>query len=278
MAVYAIGDIQGCYEELRQLLDLLHFDPVHDRVLFTGDLVNRGPDSLSVLRFVRSLGERAVTVLGNHDLHLLAIAAGVRHTKKNDTLAAILAAPDRDELLDWLRRRPLAHRDAETGWLLIHAGLVPQWSGEQALVLAREVERVLASSEAGEFYRNMYGDQPCRWEDDLAGWPRLRFITNVLTRTRYCRPDGTLDFTENGAPSDTLPPLLPWFRVAGRRSADDRVVFGHWSTLGYLRENGVLALDGGCLWGGLLVAARLDQVQPAPVTLACGAKQPIGTP
>jgi len=144
--------------------------------------------------------------------------------------------------------------------------------------LAREVEQVLASSEAKEFYRNMYGDQPERWDDGLTGWPRLRFITNVFTRMRYCHPDGTLDLARKGAPAAIRPPLAPWFRVSGRRNADDRIVFGHWSTLGYLRENGVLALDGGCLWGGLLVAARLDQARPAPVTLDCEAKQPIGTP
>jgi bis(5'-nucleosyl)-tetraphosphatase (symmetrical) len=277
VALYAIGDIQGCFAELRQLLDLLHFDSA-DRVLFTGDLVNRGPDSLAVLRFVRSLGERAVTVLGNHDLHLLAIASGARRGKKNDTLAPVLNAPDRAELLDWLRRRPMAYRDPETGWLLVHAGLVPQWDGEQALALAREVEQVLASHDADDFYRNMYGDEPRRWDEDLSGWPRLRFITNVLTRTRYCRPDGTLDLAQKGPLSDTPAPLLPWFRVPGRRSSDERVAFGHWSALGYLRENGVLALDGGCLWGGQLVAVRLDQEQAGPVTLACGAKQPIGTP
>lgn len=278
MAVYGVGDVQGCYDELRRLLDVLRFDPASDRLLFTGDLVNRGPNSLAVLQFVRSLGDRAIVVLGNHDLHLLAVATGAGRIKRRDTLKEILESSERDELLDWLRHRPLAYRDPETGYLLVHAGLPPQWDVDQALALAREVEAVLARPGNDDFYHHMYGDQPHRWDDNLTGWPRLRFITNALTRLRYCYKNGDVDFSEKGAPTQVKPPLLPWFRMANRRSWGEAIVFGHWSTLGYLRENGVLSLDGGCLWGGELVAARLDQPAAAPIRVSCEAKQAIGTP
>jgi bis(5'-nucleosyl)-tetraphosphatase (symmetrical) len=278
MAVYGIGDIQGCYDELRQLLDRLEFDSSSDRLLLTGDLVNRGPDSLAVLRFVRSLGDCATTVLGNHDLHLLAIAEGVGRLKRHDTVSDVLESGERDELLAWLRQQPLAWRDEETGWLLVHAGLVPQWTGDQTLGLSDEVEAMLRGPDYREFFRNMYGNEPDLWDERLSGWPRLRFITNALTRLRYCDAAGRVDFVHKEGPDRAPAELLPWFRVPGRRCAGERVVFGHWSTLGYLRENGVLALDDGCLWGGRLVAVRLDEPESEPVRIDCRAKQAVGTP
>lgn len=278
MAVYGIGDVQGCFAEFRQLLERLDFDPSSDRLLLTGDLVNRGPNSLAVLKYVRSLGERAITVLGNHDLHLLAIADGASRLKSKDTVSDILDSSERDELLAWLRQQPLAYRDRETGHLLVHAGLVPQWDSEQALAFSAEVEAALQGPDHGKFFRNMYGNEPDHWDPDLKGWPRLRFITNVLTRLRYCDSSGRVDFLHKEGPDRAPSHLLPWFRVPARRSAGEAVVFGHWSTLGYLRENGVVALDDGCLWGGRLVAVRLDVPGGEPVRIDCRAKQAIGTP
>jgi bis(5'-nucleosyl)-tetraphosphatase (symmetrical) len=265
MAVYAIGDVQGCFAELQRLLEKLHFDPAADRLWFTGDLVNRGPRSLETLRFVRALGDAAVTVLGNHDLHLLAVAHGVSRTRRRDTFGDVLGAPDRDELLDWLRRQPLLHR--EGGFYLIHAGLPPQWSAEEAERHAAEVEAVLAGEDYPEFFRHMYGDQPDLWSDSLEGWDRLRFITNCLTRIRYCEHDGRVDFKQKGAPGSQPPLLMPWFAVPERRSKGENILFGHWSTLGFYAEQGVFCLDTGCLWGGELTALRLD-----------GERQRIGVP
>jgi bis(5'-nucleosyl)-tetraphosphatase (symmetrical) len=256
MAVYAIGDVQGCFAELRQLLEKVHFDPVADRLWFTGDLVNRGPRSLETLRFVRALGDRAVTVLGNHDLHLLAVAHGVSRTRHHDTFGDVLGAQDRDELLDWLRRRPLLH--GEGGFYLIHAGLPPQWTLEQAAALAAEVEAVLAGEAYPEFFRHMYGDRPDLWSDALEGWDRLRVIVNGLTRLRYCEPDGRLDYRQKGPPGSQPAPLVPWFEAPERQSRDAQVIFGHWSTLGFYAGNGVVCLDTGCLWGGELTALRLE--------------------
>jgi bis(5'-nucleosyl)-tetraphosphatase (symmetrical) len=256
MAIYAIGDVQGCFAELQCLLEKLHFDPAADRLWFTGDLVNRGPQSLETLRFVRSLGNAAVTVLGNHDLHLLAVAHGVSRTKHRDTFGDVLGAPDRDELLDWLRRRPLLHR--EGGFYLIHAGLPPQWSAEEAERHAAEVEAVLVGENYPEFFRHMYGDQPDLWSDSLTGWDRLRFVTNCLTRLRYCGRDGRVDLKQKGAPGSQPPSLMPWFAVPERRSQGANILFGHWSTLGFHAEQGVFCLDTGCLWGGELTALRLD--------------------
>lgn len=256
MAIYAIGDVQGCHTELRLLLDACRFDPARDQVWFTGDLVNRGPHSLETLRLIRSLGEAAVAVLGNHDLHLLAVAHGVSRTKHKDTFGDVLGAADRDELLDWLRRRPLLHRAGEL--YLIHAGLPPQWSVDAAARHAREVETVLAGEQAEELFRQMYGDQPDIWSETLAGWGRLRFITNCLTRMRYCDRQGRLDFHQKGGPGSQPPHLLPWFQVPGRASAGTRILFGHWSTLGFYDADEVVCLDTGCLWGGELTALRLD--------------------
>lgn len=262
MAVYAIGDIQGCYAELMRLLDTLQFDESADQLWLTGDLVNRGPDSLRVLRFVHALSERApaavVTVLGNHDLHLLAVAEGVGRRHRSDTLDEILAAPDRDTLLHWLRQQPLLHTDAALGFSLIHAGLPPQWSLAEARQYAAEVETMLRGDQYSEFFGNMYGDEPAQWSTALTGWARLRFITNCFTRLRYCDAAGRLALQDKGAPGTQSAGLVPWFEVAERRSQESRIIFGHWSTLGLHRDNNVVSLDTGCLWGEQLTALQLD--------------------
>lgn len=262
MATYAIGDIQGCYCELRALLDRIGFDPAVDRLWSVGDLVNRGPDSLAVLRFVRGLGSAAVAILGNHDLHLLACAWAERKPHRLDTLAAILHAPDREPLLDWLSARPLLHHDPEFGVAMVHAGLPPEWSLAEALRCAQEMETVLRSDDRAEFMRHMYGDEPDRWSGNLTGWGRLRFIVNSFTRLRYCTIDGRLDLKVKAAPGAQPPDLLPWYAVPGRASRDTRILFGHWATLGLAAEataaHNVVHLDTGCVWGGRLSALRLD--------------------
>lgn len=258
MAVFAIGDIQGCFDELKQLLDRIHFDAAEDSLWFTGDLVNRGPQSLETLRFVKELGEHAVCVLGNHDLHLLAVAAGTAEAKKGDTLDEVLAAPDRDELLDWLRHLPLLHHDKALGYTLVHAGLPPQWDLRLAESAARELEAVLRGSKHREFFLHMYGNEPRRWSPDLTGKDRLRFMVNCFTRLRYCSPEGDLDLKSKGAPGSQPQGFLPWFEVPGRRSAGLHILFGHWSTMGESPGRNVHALDTGCVWGGRLTALRLD--------------------
>ncbi|HET7394834.1 MAG TPA: symmetrical bis(5'-nucleosyl)-tetraphosphatase [Gammaproteobacteria bacterium] len=258
MAIFAIGDVQGCYDDLRRLLDRLAFNPAEDRLWLTGDLVNRGPKSLETLRFAKGLGERAVCVLGNHDLHLLALAAGHARMRPNDTLDAILAAQDRDDLLTWLRTRPLLHHDAALGYTLVHAGLPPQWDLATAQNCARELEAVLRGPEAGEFFAHMYGDQPDRWSTGLAGMDRLRYIVNCFTRLRYVGPEGQLDLKQKGKPGSQPAGLIPWFEAPRRASAKLHILFGHWSTLGEVRDQNVYALDTGCVWGGKLSALRLD--------------------
>lgn len=253
----AIGDVQGCLTELTQLLELCAFDRARDQLWFVGDLVNRGPESLGVLRFVRSLGDSAKVVLGNHDLHLLALAFGssARKRRDGDTLDEILEAPDRDSLLNWLITRPLAI--AEGSDLMVHAGLAPTWSVPQTLELAAEVEYELQRDPAALF-DHMYGDEPRRWSSSLEGFDRWRLVINTLTRMRYCRADGRIDLKMKGAPGSQKAGWLPWFDVTPRASADRRVIFGHWSTLGLLDRTDVLALDTGCVWGGSLTAACLD--------------------
>jgi bis(5'-nucleosyl)-tetraphosphatase (symmetrical) len=267
---YAIGDVQGCYEELRALLAQLKFSPDSDRVWFVGDLVNRGPQSLEVLRFVRALGDNAVVVLGNHDLHLLAIACGSRRKRKSDTLDEVLAAPDRDILLEWLITRPLAHFD-EHGDLMVHAGLVPQWTVGMAIELAREVESALRTDPRALF-ENMYGDEPTRWSDALSGMDRLRFAINVLTRLRVCTSEGQIDLKMKGKPPRGHPTLRPWFELENRQSAAARIVFGHWSALGVVVRTDVVGLDSGCVWGGALTALDLDTDRP-PVSVSCAGYQ-----
>lgn len=258
MAVYAIGDVQGCYDPLQRLLAGLRFDPGQDVLWLVGDLVNRGPQSLQVLRLLRSLGDSAICVLGNHDLTLLAVAAGCRLTRAKDTFHEVLSAPDGEELIAWLRRRPLLHHDPGLGFTMVHAGLAPQWDLAQALSAAAEVEGTLRGSDYQAFLARMFGNEPRLWRDGLQGVERLRFITNCLTRIRYCTPEGALNLKQKGPPGSQSPGLLPWFHVPGRRNAGLNIVFGHWSTLGYYREPGVYALESGCYWGNTLTALRLD--------------------
>ncbi len=263
MATYAIGDIQGCYDELLALLEHIGFNPNRDVTWFTGDLVNRGPKSLEVLRFVRDLGGSAITVLGNHDMHLLAVAAGqTSRPRRKDTLDAVLSAPDREQLLTWLRHRPLLHHDPDLGYTLIHAGLPPQWDLATARARALEIEKELRGDHSMEFFTHMYGDLPDTWDDGLQGWDRLRFITNCFARLRYCDLNGRLDMHDNGPPGSQRPGNLPWFEAPGRASSGESIIFGHWSTLQLNTqvdpEHRVHPLDHGCLWGGPLVAMRLD--------------------
>ena len=258
MAVYAVGDVQGCYDQLRRLVDRLAFDPDQDCLWLTGDLVNRGAGSLDVLRYVRSLGSAAISVLGNHDLTLLAVRHGQVKLRKKDTFGDVLGAEDCDELLHWLRHRPMVHRDATLGWTMVHAGFVPQWDIELALACAGELERVLRSASFRAFLGHMYGDVPDQWSDDLEGFDRLRFITNCLTRLRFCDLQGRIAMKEKGEPGSQPAEFHPWFDVTWRRTAGESIVFGHWAMLGLHLGERVLGLDTGCAWGGRLSAARLD--------------------
>ena len=256
MSIYAIGDIQGCYDELQRLLEDIRFDAGRDELWFVGDLVNRGPGSLEVLRLVKSLGDSAITVLGNHDLHLLAVAEGIGELHRTDTLDAILNAPDRDELLHWLRYQRLLHADG--GNVLVHAGLLPQWTVAQAHALAHEVEAALRSDDYAVFLKKMYGNSPQCWDDGLEGYKRLRIIVNAFTRLRVCTPQGEMEFRFKGEVQDIPAGLLPWFDLPQRRSQDATVIFGHWSALGLRVEPNLIALDTGCLWGGPMTAIRLE--------------------
>ncbi|EIJ43231.1 symmetrical bis(5'-nucleosyl)-tetraphosphatase [Beggiatoa alba B18LD] len=264
MSTYAIGDIQGCYQQLQALLALIQFNPEHDKLWFTGDLVNRGPQSLEVLRFVKGLGDKAVTVLGNHDMHLLFIANGhPDRLKAEDTLEPILQAPDRDELLDWLRHSPIMYHDEKLGFSLVHAGLVPQWDLTQARACAQEVEEILRSPHYGEYLHHIHGNKPNQWSDKLKGYDRLRFILSCFTRLRYCNKDGVLNMKKKNAPETNDPhdPDQPWFLIPNRASQDMRIIFGHWATLGLYISDNIFALDTGCLWGGCLTAMRLEDKQ-----------------
>jgi len=259
MATYAIGDLQGCFTEFSRLLEHLGFSAKRDRLWLVGDLVNRGPNSLEVLRFVKGLGERAVTVLGNHDLHLVMQSEGNGKVSREDTLASVLSAPDRDELLAWLRAQPLFHVEDE--YAMVHAGLLPQWDVVQATELSNETSAALTSPNYRDFLANMWGSEPTSWRDDLKGWDRLRVVVNAMTRMRFCTPEGVMEFRAPGSkgPPDRGPAgCLPWYDVPGRRSADHKVICGHWSALGFRREKNLLALDSGCLWGGSLTAVRLE--------------------
>jgi len=256
MATYAVGDIQGCFASLQALLEKCSFSPEFDRLWLVGDLVNRGPRSLDTLRFVKSLGDRAVTVLGNHDLSLLMAADGFGKRHRSDTIDDILAAPDRDELLHWLRHQRLMHVQGD--YAMVHAGLLPAWSVAEARALAGEVEQALQAENYREFLANMWGSEPGAWDPGLTGWPRLRVIVNAMTRMRFCSPAGEMDFKAKGELSQAPVGYLPWFEVPGRRSAAAVLVTGHWSALGLRLEPNLLALDSGCLWGGKLSALRLE--------------------
>lgn len=256
MATYAVGDIQGCVEPFRELLDRCGFDRARDRLWLTGDLVNRGPQSLEVLRFVRDLGDSVVAVLGNHDLHLLAVAHGAARLTPKDTLSAVLAAPDRDELLEWLAARPLLHYDAALNAVLVHAGLWPAWDLAQARTLAAEVEARLRAARA-PLLAQLYGDAPRRWDAMLAGPARWRFIVNVMARMRYLDDAGELDFAPKGPPGTQPVGRVPWFALP-RATHATRIVFGHWSSLGLLHAPNLLGIDSGCVWGGSLSGVRLE--------------------
>ncbi len=270
MALYAIGDVQGCDAQLGALLAAVKFSADRDRLWLVGDLVNRGPDSLKVLRRVRALGDAASVVLGNHDLHLLAVSLGKARLRDDDTLAQVLEAPDRDQLLEWLATRPLMHEEPSMEFCMVHAGLPPQWDLETARNCAREFERALQRNPA-KLFENLYGDEPDLWQPSLQGADRLRFIANCLTRLRYVDADGRLMLRAKGSPKKTQSKsLVPWFKAPGACWFGSRIFFGHWSTLGYFSDDHVTALDTGCVWGDCLTALRLDDPQARAVQVACG--------
>ena len=269
MAVYAIGDLQGCYEEFKRLLDLLKFDPVSDTLWLTGDLVNRGPHSLATLRLIKRLGDSVITVLGNHDLHLLALASvDSKRARRYHDLHSVLDAPDADELIDWLRHRPLLHFDPGLNKVLVHAGILPRWSIRKAVKRAGEVEAILQSDDHEHLLRRLYGNKPALWRKTLEGVDRWRYIINVFTRMRMLTLRGGLDLSTKGLPASGPKHSNPWFVVPHKRK-DTEVVFGHWSALGYFRRDGVLGLDSGCVWGRSLTAVRLD--------IASGVERPMTT-
>ena len=256
MSTYAIGDVQGCVAALRRLLDTFGFVRARDRLWFVGDLVNRGPDSLATLRLVKDLGDAAVTVLGNHDFHLLAVAAGRAKKHRSDTLDQVLAAPDREQLLAWLRQRPMLH--VEGAWAMVHAGLLPQWSIATAQMLAQEVETALRGASWQEFLAKLYGNTPDSWSEGLRGAERLRVIVNAMARMRFCTAEGAIEFRSKGETAKTPPGFFPWFDAPERASRDHTVICGHWSALGLKLRPDLVALDSGCVWGGSLSAVRLE--------------------
>lgn len=278
MATWAIGDVQGCHDELARLLEKIRFDPSADTLWFCGDLVNRGGQSLAVLRLITSLGERTIAVLGNHDLSLLAIAERneAEQAKVNPELREVLFAPDRDALLDWLRARPLLHVDRTLDFMLVHAGLAPRWTVDRAENAAREVELVLRGDGARRLLLSMFGNKPDLWHPRLQGQERLRAAINVLTRMRYCDVRGRIAYREKGPPGTQRPGLYPWFEVPGHAARDIRIVCGHWSTLGRFAGLGVHAIDGGCVWGGELIALRLDGEEPQFVAIKSTRPRPPG--
>ena len=274
MAIYAIGDIQGCFDELEELLRRLRFQRGRDRLWCVGDLVNRGPRSLEVLRFVSSLGDDARIVLGNHELNLMAIAAGLRQLRPQDTVQDILGAPDGNDLIEWLALQPLLVREPGVPYTMVHAGLAPQWDVADAAILAGEVQAALKGNERRDFLANMYGNEPDCWVDALDGWQRLRFITNALTRIRYVDCDGRLNLTENGPPGSQPDSLAPWYESNKRRSYGEPIIFGHWASLQIEKKldpvHRVYHLDTGCVWGRELTALRLDDERYFHVPCECG--------
>ncbi|HUR89163.1 MAG TPA: symmetrical bis(5'-nucleosyl)-tetraphosphatase [Ramlibacter sp.] len=256
MALYLIGDVQGCDAPLGRLLAKIGYSASRDTLYLLGDLVNRGPDSAAVLRRLMGYGDSAKCLLGNHDLSLLAVACGHRAPHRNDTMDAILQAPDRDAMLEWLRSQNMAMR--EHGLLMVHGGVLPQWDAADVMRLAREVEQVVRGPQLAQFLPHMYGNEPAQWSESLHGVDRLRVIVNALTRLRFCTTDGVMHLKVTGGPEQAPPGTLPWFDVPGRKTANETIAFGHWSTLGYLRRPGVISLDTGCVWGGCLSALRLS--------------------
>jgi bis(5'-nucleosyl)-tetraphosphatase (symmetrical) len=270
MAVYAVGDIQGCLKPLQIILNEIDFNPAVDRLWITGDIVNRGSHSLETLRFIYSIRYAIEIVLGNHDLHLLALAAGCRETNAFDTLQPILDAPDKDRLLDWLRHQPLLHHDKVLGYTMVHAGIPPQWSIKQSCGYADEVAAVLRSDNYQVFLQHMYGNQPDTWDDSFTGYTRLRVITNHFTRMRFCTADGKLDLKTKGVMDDPPQGCLPWFKHAGRKAHKENIIFGHWAALGGgVFEKNVFALDSGCVWGKELTVMRLGDNKMIKVPCNC---------
>ena len=272
--IYLMGDLQGCCQALERMLQTIDFSPSRDHLFVLGDLVNRGPDSLGVLRRLRGLDNAATCLLGNHDLHLLAVAHGVRKMHRSDTLAPILDAPDREDWLNWLRQQRLAVH--AHGWLMVHAGVVPQWDAAQTVALAGEVEAMLRSPEVGEFLTTMYGNEPVRWDERLQGVDRWRCVVNSLTRLRFCATDGTMEFATKEGAGGAPEGYMPWFEVPGRRTEGTPVAFGHWSTLGLVNRDDLLALDTGCLWGGHLTAVRVDGATREVIQIPCPQAQKPG--
>lgn len=259
MATYAIGDLQGCFFSFQALLKKIQFNPAHDRLWLVGDLINRGAGSLDVMRWMLEHQSSVVTVLGNHDLHTLVVAEGFVSAHRSDTIQALLDAPDAPELLGWLRQQPLVH--FEHGYLMVHAGLLPAWTVDQALALGAEVQLALQAPNYREFLQHMYGNDPKRWDDGLTGWDRLRVITNAMTRLRICSADGEMEFKFKGELQNIPDGYQPWFELSHRASVNTPIVFGHWSALGLQHKNNVYSLDTGCLWGGHLSAMRLEDRQ-----------------
>jgi bis(5'-nucleosyl)-tetraphosphatase (symmetrical) len=269
VTLYAAGDLQGCADPFQRLLEQLRFDPGHDHLWLVGDLVNRGPGSLQLLRQVIALGDSVTTVLGNHDLHLLAVAAGARPPGHRDTLDEILAAPDRDELLTWLRNRPLIHVATQHRLVLVHAGIPPDWTIDHAQTMADQVQTLLRDDNWSTHIGELFGNLPDREQDADSEAARVRYTVNALTRMRCCDPDGRLDFSFAGPPQSRPPSLTPWFDMPNRKAADWHLVFGHWAALGVMRRDNLTALDSGCVWGGRLSAAAL--LPPGPVVaVSCG--------
>lgn len=261
MSTYAIGDVQGCFDALMKLLDKIKFDPHQDKLWFTGDLINRGPDSLSALRFIKNLGKNHVTVLGNHDLHLLAVANAAHAGWPEDTLKPILEAHDKNELLHWLTQQPLLHYDEKLNYLMVHAGIAPMWDLKKAIQLAHEVTETIQGPHAKEFYQHMYGNTPILWNDNLQGWERIRCITNYFTRMRFCHPDGSLELKNKGKLDGTID-LTPWFLLPRQIPSTIKIIFGHWAALGGITNApNIYALDTGCVWGYCLTAMRLEDNQ-----------------
>jgi bis(5'-nucleosyl)-tetraphosphatase (symmetrical) len=275
MAIYAIGDIQGCYDEFLQLLDKIHFKTDRDQLWLTGDVVNRGPKSLATLRRVYAMRDNIRLVLGNHDLHLLATAYHFKQQGKHDTFEDILEDKDGAELLNWLRHQPLIHFDAELNLCMVHAGIHPEWTIDQATALASEVEQMLQSDQHLEFYQHMYGDKPAQWSETHSGWSRIRFITNMFTRMRYLTTDGQASMSAKGPPGSQPPEYSPWYELP-RASSGTGIIFGHWSTLPMTadyQKYDVYPIDSGCLWGGELTALRLDTQVFERIRLSCQQNQ-----
>jgi bis(5'-nucleosyl)-tetraphosphatase (symmetrical) len=283
MALYLIGDVQGCDAALQQLLDKIAFSPSRDQLVLLGDLVNRGPASSTLLRRLMGYGASARCLLGNHDLHLLAIAHGIRQPHRHDTLDEILQAPDRATLLDWLRQQKMALLETLPGesLLMVHAGVLPSWNATKTIALAKEVEAVLRGPNLIEFLHQMYGNEPVAWSDSLQGAVRLRVIVNTLTRLRFCTVNGEMEFEAKEGAGAAPAGYLPWFDVPGRQTENVTVAFGHWSTLGWLERSNLLSLDTGCVWGGPLSAVRMEPGSPGTrelIQVACEAMQQPGKP